>query len=101
MMKFEKLITTFVDMMEADGWSVLSVSKPNVRTYIIKLFDDDEQGFEYVHGAARFIEEYYPRISTKHRYCTSIGNNDVTENTNILEITFKENVGKIYTENIK
>lgn len=91
MMRFEKLMIAFVDMMEADGYSVLMVQKPDVRTYIIKLSDDDVQGFDYVHGAVRFIEEYYPRIHAEHS----------TKEGGILEIIFKENVGKLQIEAIE
>lgn len=84
MMKFEKLITTFVDMMEADGYTVMWVQKPDVHTYIIKLHDDDDQAFDYVHGAARFISEYYTRIDYTYS----------SKETDFLEITFKEDVGQ-------
>lgn len=84
MMRLEKLIITFVDMMDADGYSVLMIQKPDIHTYIIKLRDDDEQTFEYVHGAARFIEEYYPRVSVEYQYGSATGDNDV------ITIVFKE-----------
>lgn len=88
MIKFEKLITTFVDMMEADGYSILTVRKPDTHTYVIKLHDDDDQAFEYVRGAARFIEEYYTRISVEYQYGSAVGDNDV------MTIVFKEDVGQ-------
>ena len=80
MMKFEKLIVTFTDMMEAGGYSVFRIQKTDTHTYIIWLLDVDEQGFEYVHGARRFIEEYCPRIRTEYS----------SKESGIIEIVFKE-----------
>lgn len=88
MMKFEKLITTFVDMVEADGYSILSIRKPDTHTYVIKLHDDEDQAFDYVRGATRFIEEYYTRISAEYQYGSAVGDNDV------MTIVFKEDVGQ-------
>ena len=84
MMRFEKLIVTFVDMMDADGYSVLRIQKPDTHTYIIKLRSSDEQAFEYIHGAARFIEEYYTRISVEYQ------DSSVTGENNIITRVFKE-----------
>lgn len=88
MMKFEKLMVTFTDMVEADGYSILSIKKPDTHTYAIKLHDDDDQSFEYVRGATRFIEEYYTRISVEYQYGSAVGDNDV------MTIVFKEDVGQ-------
>lgn len=88
MMKFEKLMVTFTDMMEADSYSILNIRKPDTHTYVIKLHDDDDRSFEYVRGAARFIEEYYTRISVEYQYGSAVGDNDV------MTIVFKEDVGQ-------
>lgn len=88
MMKFEKLMVTFTDMMGAGGYSILSIKKPDTHTYVIRLHDDEDQAFDYVRGAARFVEKYYTRISVEYQYGSAVGDNDV------MTIVFKEDVGQ-------
>ena len=78
MMKFEKLITTFVDVMEAADYSILMVKKLDAHTYVVKLRDDEDQAFDYVRGVARFIEKYCKRISAEYRRGTDVGYDDDT-----------------------
>ncbi len=87
MMEFEKLIVTFVDMMDVDGYSILMIQKPDTHTYVVKIHDDD-QTFAFVRGAARFIEEYYTRISVEYQYGSA------TEENDGITLVFKEDVGQ-------